>query len=68
MKHFVITIEGVPPKEVADNLWANIVQYDVNLLVLDKHSYIYGNATDSTVELLLKEAEKLGFAVEIERG
>lgn len=68
MKYFIITINGALPKDVADKLWEDIVKYDVNLMILDKNSYIFGNAFDSVIDVLLEKASKLGFATELERG
>lgn len=68
MEHFVIFVDGVPPIEVANQFWRDIVRFGVNFMVLDKQSYIYGNATDETIAELMKKAEVFGFPLNIERG
>ena len=68
MGHFVIFVDGVPPIEVANQFWKDIIRFDVNFMVLDKQSFIYGNATDETVAELMKKAEVFGFPLNIERG
>ena len=68
MVHFFITIAGVPEKDAADTLWREIARPGVNFTVLDRRSYIYGNASNSVVDTLLCKAAGLGFAVELERG
>lgn len=68
MWDFIIQIYGVPPDNVADKLWSEIERFKVNFLVLDKTCYIYGNAGDQTLSLILLKACRLGFRLELERG
>lgn len=68
MGHFVIFVDGVPPIEVANQFWKDIIRFDVNFMVLDKQSFIYGNATDETVDELMEKAKVFGFPLNIERG
>ena len=68
MRHFVIVIDGVPPLEVADKFWVEIARYDVNFTVLDRHSYIYGYATNRTINEIVEKSERFGFKMTVERG
>lgn len=68
MKNFTITIKGVPPVEEANQFWRDIEFYNVNFLVWDKSSYIYGNTSDENIETLFEEAKRFGFELELERG
>lgn len=67
MKHFLILIDGVPPVEVANKFWVEIARYEVNFLVLDRQCFIYGDADDKTVDILLEKAKRFGYAVNLER-
>lgn len=68
MRHFVIIIDGVPPVMVADKFWVEIARFDVNFMVLDKQSFIYGDATDKTIGILLEKSSQFGFNVKLDRG
>ena len=68
MRWFTISIDGTPPTEVANKFWVEISRFDVNFMVLDRYSFIYGYANDNVIEILYNKAKKLGFEVEIERG
>lgn len=68
MRNFTISIDGVPPVEKANKFWAEIARYDVNFMVLDRSSFIYGYATDSVIDVLYEKAKELGFKLDIERG
>lgn len=68
MRHFVILIDGVPPIEVANKFWVEIARFDVNFMVLERQSFIYGKATDEVINILHKKAERFGFVIELERG
>lgn len=68
MTHFMIFIDGVPPMKVANKFWVEIARYDVNFTVLDRQSYIYGDATNATIDILLEKSKQFGFPVEIERS
>lgn len=68
MRHFIILIDGVPPVEVANKFWVEIARFNVNFMVLDRQSFIYGNATDDVIDTIHKKAERFGFVMELERG
>ena len=68
MRHFVIVIDGIPPVRVADKFWVEIARYDVNFTVLDKQSFIYGDATDRTIDALVEKSKEFGFNLTVERG
>lgn len=68
MRYFTISIDGVPPVEVANKFWVEVARFDVNFMVLDRSSFIYGYADDYVVDTLYKKAKKLGFALDVERG
>lgn len=68
MRYFTISIDGQPPTEVADKFWIEISRFDVNFMVLDRSSFIYGYATDNVIDILYEKAKKLGFKLDIERG
>ena len=68
MRWFTISIDGAPRPEVANKFWVEISRFDVNFMVLDRYSFIYGYANDNVIEILSNKAKKLGFEVEIERG
>lgn len=68
MRNFTISIDGVPPVEKANKFWVEIARYDVNFMVLDRSSFIYGYATDSVIDVLYEKAKELGFKLDIERG
>ena len=68
MKHFLILIDGVPPVEVANKFWVEIARYEVNFLVLDRQCFIYGDADDKIIDILLEKAKRFGYAVNLERS
>lgn len=67
MQWFTISIDGVPPVEKANKFWVEISRYNVNFMVLDRSSFIYGYADDYIVDILYEKAKELGFALDIER-
>ena len=68
MKYFMIYIFGVPSLKIAHKFWVEISRYNVNFTTLDEQSYIYGEATDATIDVIVKKAMSLGFPVQVERG
>lgn len=67
MQWFTISIDGVPPVEKANKFWVEISRYNVNFMVLDRSSFIYGYADDYIINILYEKAKELGFALDIER-
>lgn len=65
---FIITIAGQLPNSVADKLWREVEPTKSNLIVLDKHAYIYGDCDDTTIDKLVTAASKTGCYVKVERG
>lgn len=68
MRYFTISIDGQPPTEVANKFWVEISRYDVNFMVLDRSSFIYGYATDNVIDTIYEKAKELGFELDLERG
>lgn len=68
MRYFTISIDGVPPVERANKFWVEIARYEVNFMVLDRSSFIYGYANDNVIDILYDKAKKLGFKLDIEKG
>jgi hypothetical protein len=66
--NFIITIYGELPEGIANRLWRQVEWAGVNLTVLDKHAYIYGDCDDRTINQLAVEAGRTGHYVEVERG
>jgi len=67
MRWFTISIDGVPPVEVANKFWVEISRYEVNFTVLDRSSFIYGYATDNVIDIIYEKTKGLGFTLDIER-
>lgn len=67
MQWFTISIDGVPPVEKANKFWVEISRYNVNFMVLDRSSFIYGYADDYIIDILYEKAKELGFELDIER-
>lgn len=67
MKYFIITIYGTPTDEVAKKLWDDIAHFNVNLMILDNRSFIFGEAFDNVIDIIAAKAEHLGLEIETER-
>lgn len=67
MRWFMISIDGEPPVAVANKFWVEISRYEVNFMVLDRSSFIYGYATDNVIDIIYEKAKELGFTLDIER-
>lgn len=65
---FCITIKGVPDKDACDNFWQDIKKYGVNFTVLEKHCYIYGEASEFMVDALANKAKSFGLEISVDRG
>lgn len=68
LRWFNISIDGQPPTKVANKFWVEIARYNVNFMVLDRSSFIYGYAEDYVIDILYEKAKELGFKLDIERG
>lgn len=68
MRSFWFTIRGKLDKDVADQLWRDIKEYNVNLTVLDEKAYIYGKKDKKTIAELLEIALRTELRVNVEVG
>lgn len=68
LRWFSISLNGQLPTRVANKFWVEIARYDVNFMVLDRVSYIYGYAEDYVIDKVYEKAKELGLKLDIERG
>lgn len=64
---FWITIFGAPKEEIGKQLWQEIEPFKVNFTILDKSSYIYGEAEDKVIAEIIEKVKGLDIPIKVER-